>query len=343
LALHFSTTATSTTSSSTTTTTTTTTTIYLLCRSEEKANDAIEDVLKSINGAGGKNAKNVRLEFMKFDAYDDETTIRRNVALALEGENRDDDDNVESPTIGGILLNAGGFGEGTTTSPNPPIKSDQDENKPEACEIARLNLIGHVVLVRQLLDTCKNDASTSISTPTRIIAVGSEASFATPGLDYQKADFVAHLSGTVLSKDKRMGIDYAWTKGILALYWAAFARHHAEECYVLTVSPGAVPDTELLNQKAVSPFLKAVAHMTQWQCFGGSHTVQAGAQRYFDALMGIGVFGIVKQEPPKSGTFWASRKGFAGDFGDATALKKARFVSDTDLQDKAWASVNEFL
>jgi NAD(P)-dependent dehydrogenase (short-subunit alcohol dehydrogenase family) len=325
LALHFSTIA-------------TTTTIYLLCRSGERANDAIKDIVKSIESTGGKNAKNVRLEFMKFDAYDDETTIRKNISLALEDDHRDDNDaTVESPTIGGILLNAGGFGEGaTTTSSNPSMEA----KKPEACGVARLNLIGHVVLVRQLLETCKKDASK----PTRIVAVGSEACFSAPGVDFSKADFVAHLSGNVSSKDKRWGADYVWTKGILALYWAAFARSHSEDCYVLTISPGAVPETRLLDQKAVSPFIKVMALVAQWKICGGSHTVQAGAQRYFDALMGIGAFGMVERgSPPKSGAFYASRKGFAGDFGDATTLKKAKFVSDTDLQDKAWAAVNEFV
>ncbi len=289
-------------------------TIYLLCRSEEKANVAIQQIRQSL----GENSR-VRLENMKFDAYDDEPTIRKNISLALQGE-------TNPPTIAGILLNAGGFGELQSDNTNT------EESVPEACGIAKLNLIGHVFLVRNLLNLCKTDSST------RIVPVASEAAFAALGMDYEAADFVAHLSGTVAKKDKMMGADYGWTKGILALYWAAYARHHPEHI-VAIVSPGAIPSTKLMNQGAVSPALRTIAKITQWQCFGGSHTVQDGAERYVTALMGIGPFGAGFS----SGEFWASTRGFAKDFGKVAELKKGKFVADAKLQDKAWAAVQTFV
>jgi len=287
------------------------TTIFLLCRSEEKANVAIQEIQKSLDET---NSNGVRLKFMKFDAYDDEATIRKNIGLALEGEET-------KPTIAGILLNAGGFGE--------PNKSQTKESSLVACGIAKLNLIGHVFLVRNLLKVCHTDSST------RIIAVSSEAAFCTPGIDYESADFVAHLSGTVANKDQMMGANYAWTKGILALYWAAYARHHSEY-FVATVSPGAVPSTKLLSH--VSPALRTIAKITQLSCFGGSHTAQDGAERYVMALLGTGPF-----QTATSGEFWASTRGFAQDFGRVSELKKGKFVADTKLQDKAWEAVQKFV
>ncbi|OEU21869.1 hypothetical protein FRACYDRAFT_232014 [Fragilariopsis cylindrus CCMP1102] len=281
--------------------------IYLLCRSEEKANEAMADI-------GTSN-----LEYMKFDAYDDSETIRENICLSLPPN---DDNKV---VIGGIILNAGGF--------------------------------GHAILVNHLISMYKIDDKANTTTRTRIVAVGSEASFASPGItmDYKTASFVEHLSGTVAYKDRSFGIDYGWTKGILALYWAAFARRHPE-LYVITVSPGAVSNTKLFTQEGVSPFLRGIARLSQ--CLGGNHTVEEGAKRYVDALLlsndvyNINIIvdsnnennnGDVTQHLPASGNFLASRKGFTKDYGNVAFHKKGGFVTDIKLQDKAWDAVNQFL
>eukprot|EP00546_Thalassionema_frauenfeldii_P019068 CAMPEP_0178894952 /NCGR_PEP_ID=MMETSP0786-20121207/303_1 /TAXON_ID=186022 /ORGANISM="Thalassionema frauenfeldii, Strain CCMP 1798" /LENGTH=232 /DNA_ID=CAMNT_0020565101 /DNA_START=247 /DNA_END=945 /DNA_ORIENTATION=+ len=229
-------------------------------------------------------------------------------------------------TIGGILLNAGGFGDGRNkrTTKEKNVSNDTDDSL-QACSIAKLNIIGHVVLVHHLL---RADEST------RIIAAGSEASFATPGvtMDYASADFVSHLSG---SSKVAMGMDYGWTKGILALYWAAFARHHTN-VFVRIVSPGAIAETQLLRQESVSSFMRTVARMAQW--FGGSHSVQEGAKRYVDSLLLPS-----SSDGDASGSFWASRQGFVHDYGNVATIKNGKFVADEALQDKAWEAVNKFL
>ena len=292
------------------------TTIYLLCRSEAKAQTAIQDIASSLEILG-TNFNNVNLRFMRFDAYDDEQTICKNIELALQGQ-------PDPLTIGGILLNAGGFGEKQSSN-----QRRTNETTNEACGIAKLNLIGHVYLVKHLLSCCKQDAST------RIVAVGSEAAFCTPGTDFDNADFAAHLTGNVPAKDKLMGTDYAWTKGIIALYWAAYARHNPQ-LFVLVVSPGAIPSTKLLDQGRVSGALKAIARLSQ--CFGGSHTVRDGAQRCLWALLGTGPFDS-SEATVSSGSFWASTKGFVKEFGNVANLPKGKFVADKVLQDKAWAAV----
>lgn len=314
--------------------------IYLLCRSEEKAREAMADI------GTNDNDNNIHLEFLKFDAYDDVETIRKNIQLSNEDE-----------TICGILLNAGGFGDGNknNTPKNASSSSTakkKNNNNDRACSIAQLNIIGHAALVNHLIVMGKMDDST------RIVAAGSEASFSSPGVtnDYRAADFVAHLSGTVAAKERSMGLDYGWTKGILALYWAAFARHHPE-LYVLTVSPGAVSNTKLLSHGGVSPFLRGVARLSL--CFGGSHNVEVGAKRYVDVLISSNVpngnnvsndddddgdnTNNNENTIPASGSFLASRKGFTKDFGNIASLQKGRFVTDMELQDKAWDAVNKFL
>jgi NAD(P)-dependent dehydrogenase (short-subunit alcohol dehydrogenase family) len=228
--------------------------IYLLCRSEEKAKEAMGDISTS------------NLEYMKFDAYDDSETIRENICLSLPPN---DDNKV---VIGGIILNAGGFGDGNNNNNNNEnsnivVDDDDDDNDRcdrRACNVAQLNIIGHAILVNHLISMYKTDDEANNTTRTRIVAVGSEASFASPRItmDYKMASFVEHLLGTVAYKDRSFGIDYGWTKGILALYWAAFARRHPE-LYVITVSPGAVSDTKLFTHEGVSPFLRGIARLSQ--------------------------------------------------------------------------------
>lgn len=233
--------------------------IYLLCRSEEKANEAMADI-------GTSN-----LEYMKFDAYDDSETIRENICLSLPPN---DDNKV---VIGGIILNAGGFGDGNNNNNNSNsneninddvVDDDNDRCDRRACNVAQLNIIGHAILVNHLISMYKIDDEANTTTRTRIVAVGSEASFASPGItmDYKTASFVEHLSGTVAYKDRSFGIDYGWTKGILALYWSAFARRHPE-LYVITVSPGAVSNTKLFTQEGVSPFLRGIARLSQVRAY----------------------------------------------------------------------------
>ena len=243
-------------------------TIYLLCRSEEKANAAIHDVCCSI---GWKNRPRTNeneqqkeqeeegtkprrhrqpgglsFEYIKFDAYDEKQTIEKNVrraVLSSSSPSSSSSFSLDEIFIGGILLNAGGFGDAKNNNTNKDTR--------KACDVAQLNIIGHVHLVNYLIATYKTTtaSTTTLHHPqiTRIVAVGSEASFAAPGmtLPYSTANFVEHLSGTVSVRDRSFGINYGWIKGILALYWAAFARRYSpppaerkKTLYVVTVSPG---------------------------------------------------------------------------------------------------------
>ena len=46
---------------------------------------------------------------------------------------------------------------------------------------------------------------------------------------------------------------------------------------------------------------------------------------------------------PKSGSFFASRKGFIKDYGNVADHKNGKFCTDIELQEKAWDAVNQFL
>jgi len=233
--------------------------IYLLCRSEEKAKEAMADINIGIS-------TNNLLEYMKFDANDDGKTIEENIRRSLPPPE-------DGVILGGIILNAGGFGDGNNSNNDKSNDEDNDDDdddsrrchrRRDCSKVAQLNIIGHAALINHLLSMYKIDDNNNTTTRTRIVAVGSEASFASPGvtMDYTTANFVEHLSGTVAYMDRSFGVDYGWIKGILALYWAAFARHHPE-LYVVTVSPGAVSNTKLFSHGGVSPFLRGVARLSQ--------------------------------------------------------------------------------
>jgi NAD(P)-dependent dehydrogenase (short-subunit alcohol dehydrogenase family) len=293
--------------------------IYMLCRSEQRTRKAIESL--------EDHAMQSMLQYIKFDAYDttniDEECI----------------DIISPSSVDGILLNAGGFGDSAPTTKTADENNDDDHKNltPKPCKIAQLNIIGHAILINKLLSKGKINPST-----TRIVAVGSEAAF-TVNWNNNCVNIEDHLLGTADIRPKNMGIEYGWIKGIVALYWSAFARHNNKNKvqYVATVSPGAITETNLLSSGSVSPFLRGVSKIAMF--VGGSHSVDDGAKRYVDALLGDGRDDDQTCIIPKNGAFYASRKGYAKDYGDVTETKKGQFVANIDLQDKVWETVNKFV
>jgi NAD(P)-dependent dehydrogenase (short-subunit alcohol dehydrogenase family) len=244
--------------------------------------------------------KNVK--FVEFDAYS--TDAQNTANLILED------------TVHGVLLNAGGFGE--------TLEASSGDG---ASKLAQLNLLAHVALVKELINQQK------LREGSRILAAGSEACFTTsvPKFDWNGADFKKHLQGKVPVGPTK----YGWIKGIVALYWSAFARHHPE-LYVVTVSPGAVKGTDFYNQKGVPAIADFGSKVLTF--FNGSHSVEDGAMRYLDSLLDIDN----SKEIP-SGSFLAHRKGFAKDFGDIKEHPRGDAFGDSKLQELVWEAVEGLL
>lgn len=276
-------------------------TIYMLCRSKANAKEAMELLGLQYPNAGAC------LQFLKFDALDLGT---------VEGIS------IPEEQIDGLLLNAGGFGD----SSNPYTKIDSTG----ASTIAHLNILGHVALTKHLLKQNK------LGTGSRIVVAGSESAFAAPGIqmDYKAADFKRELSSDL--KSPVPGMAYSWAKGIMALYWSAFASRHPE-IFVVTVSPGSVATTNLYNHGGSSGILSFVGKALS-ACMG-SNSVEAGAKHYIDALLDTDDF-----EPKvKSGSFLGHRVGFAKDFGDITEIRKGAIFADSLVHDRAFEAVESFL
>jgi NAD(P)-dependent dehydrogenase (short-subunit alcohol dehydrogenase family) len=228
---------------------------------------------------------------------------------------------IEEDVIDGILLNAGGFG---------PDGTGKEKAASGATLLAEMNLIGHAALIQHLLATNKIRKGR-----TRIVASGSEAALGVPGpkFNWLTADFAARLRG-----EKYDVTAYGWCKGILALYWGAFARH--THIYVVTVSPGAVQGTDFYKARAMPWAIQQISKLVV--CVYGSHSVQDGAKRYVSALLDLGEGDGGFDYP--SGSFLASCKGYTQDFGDvATRHGNGGAFSNVELQDRAWEAVQSFL
>lgn len=250
------------------------------------------------------------LHFLPFDACD-----RSSITKIM----------IEEDFIDGILLNVGGFG---------PDGTGKEKTASGATLLAEMNLIGHAALIQHLM------ANNKIRKGTRIVASGSEAALGVPGpkFNWQTADFAARLRG---EKYKYDATAYGWCKGILALYWGAFARHHTD-LYVVTVSPGAVQGTDFYKAPAMPWAIQQISKLVV--CVYGSHSVQDGAARYVSALLDLGEDGGDGVFDYPSGSFLASCKGYTQDFGHvASRHANGGAFSNVELQNHAWEAVQSLL
>ena len=86
--------------------------IYMLCRSKERAHSAMERI------ADGNAKRKAMLVFLKFDGGDDAETIQTEIVDKLPND----------ATVQGVILNAGGFGDGKET-----VKNKRKESALQIC------------------------------------------------------------------------------------------------------------------------------------------------------------------------------------------------------------------
>ena len=184
--------------------------VYLACRTESKARQAIAYLLDN------HKIPPTKLAIVPFDASDSKAVIAKIVDSFPADEKLD-----------GLIFNAGGIGfdkTGVPTGPNHVLDQIQ------------INIIGHIHLLRAL----KSAGFLKIN-KTAIVFSGSEAArgipimgLAAPKLPSTTADYTHLIEGSSLKRYNAMCY-YALVKGIGALYWAEWARRNPEY-FVLTVS-----------------------------------------------------------------------------------------------------------
>ena len=283
--------------------------VYLACRSEEKANVAIEQLVTT------SNIDEDKLQYVHFDACDSKTDLAK-ITQAID------------LPLNGVILNAGGVGTDTTGKPT---------GANNVLNIYQMNMIGNLQLVEVLRD------AKQLASGCRIVYSGSEGARGIPMMMQGNPDmgdttewYQQHVTG----KDKEPGqydsmTTYAEVKGVAALYWAAWARRHSDY-HVLCVSPGATDGTDFFGNKAVPLLFRLVMPVMKpiMKLLGVFHSLETGSQRYVDAVLGTEVMAQFV-----SGTFVASRQGTTGEVCDQATLEAGRKYGDQKKQDAAFEAL----
>ena len=301
--------------------------IYMACRSQEKAEKAIEGLVAD---AGVSKDK---LEFIKFDGSASKADVEAAIAGSLP----------KDVVLDGVVLNAGGAGNDTTGKPSGPNN---------VIPIIQINLVAHVHLIDFLVKkghfrlNNNNKANKS-----RVIYVGTEGSrgvdligmkapeFSESTVEY----FKTYLDGSAYSKTKYDGMNVAYpdAKGIATFYMAAWARAHPD-LFVLTVSPGGTKGTAFAADESIPFVLQKIFPIFMWVMgkLGKFHELPVGAKRYVDAVTGEGEF----EAFTTSGAFIASKSGVTGPVSDQVeTFETAKQYGDVAKQDAVFKAVNEYL
>lgn len=243
--------------------------VYLACRNEQKAQTA----KKELEGLTGKSI----FEIVIMDVSNPQSVKAAVASL--------------SASLDALIMNAGGMG-GTTP---------MNKTKEGVTQIFATNLLGHVVLLEELLQEKKLQKVA--------LYVGSEAArgvaklgIKAPGLQTSSvAEFVGVADGSFFAGRKiNPPQAYGQVKYAGALWMAFLARKYPEIRFI-TMSPGNTAGTEITSNAppplrilmkyvlmpVVMPLLKIV------------HPVQTGAKRIIDGI---------NDESLRSGTFYASQE-----------------------------------
>jgi NAD(P)-dependent dehydrogenase (short-subunit alcohol dehydrogenase family) len=189
--------------------------IYLACRNPAKAQAAQSDLTR----VTGKSI---------FDVAIIDLTDLASVRAAIPTLDR---------PLNALVMNAGGTG-----GPHPMALTADG-----VTEIFAANILGHVVLLEELLD---QGALIDVA-----VLTGSEAARGVPKLGIPRPTFVTHtasefatvIDGTFFGERKpNVRLAYGQVKYLGALWMAALARKHADIRFI-TMSPGNTSGTEALR------------------------------------------------------------------------------------------------
>jgi NAD(P)-dependent dehydrogenase (short-subunit alcohol dehydrogenase family) len=277
--------------------------VVLFCRNQAKAEAAQQDLEEKT----GKKIFDIIIGDVS-----DETSVRKAV------------DKIKLP-IDVVILNAGGMVGKTAGKPTPSGMN----------ELAATNILGHVVLVDELIKRNKLRKT--------VLFVSAEA---VPGvkplgmkpvaMPTSSADeFAAVLDGTYFGNKFNAVQAYGYVKYAGTMWALSMARKHPELKFVV-VSPGNTQGT-LAPDNLPPPMrfmLKYVMMPIVFPLMGGMvHKLEVGVKRFVDA---------VSDEQYESGVFYASKEGkLSGDMVDQstffTSLKNASF------QDHANQAIHRFI
>lgn len=275
--------------------------IYLACRNEEKAKAAKLD-LEKITG------KKI------FEIIIMDVSSIASVRSALKS--------ISEP-IDALIMNAGGTG-----GKRPRKKTDDG-----VTTITATNLIGHVVLLEELLkaDLLKNVA----------LFAGSEAGRGIPIMgmkrpklrSYSVDEFAAMADGSYYG-NKFDGIQaYGDIKFYGTMWMSSMARKHPH-VRLITFSPGGTSGTEVFNNlPKVLAFIINEIGSRLMPLFGLMHSVDKGAKRFVEGIT---------DSQYKSGVFYGSKAStLTGPVIDQSTIWAD--LKNESYQDNAYEAIHRFI
>lgn len=299
--------------------------VYLACRSETKAQEAIK---KLVTETGQPEST---FQFIAFDSSD-----VKSCTAAVSA--------IDTP-LDGVILNAGGM-MGFTGA-----KTIEGAN-----DMFAANVLGHAAFIEKAIAEGKLSPQARIvfsgthvvqlqhikKVLTLVIRVGSEGSremtamkFKTPTYEEHTADCLYNYVSGATSKSANEDAWYGYVKNLGTLYISALARRHTEY-HFLTISPGGTVGTAIASNAGFFKriFFSKIAFPAM-HMLGKAHTVDVGAARYLT--------GIIGTELPASGTFIATTGNaeMTGPVGDQSVLFP--MFADETLQDAVYDAIHRII
>ena len=276
--------------------------IYLACRSEEKAIAAKKDLEETT----GRDI----FEIVLMDVSDLDS-VRKAV------------NNLSDP-IDALILNAGGMGG----------KNPEKITKDGVTQMFATNVLGHVVLVEELLNTDKLKNVVLYASSEAVRGV-KKMGIKTPDLkDSSVEDFESVINGSFFGDKMDPMEAYAYVKYTATQWMSAKARENKKIRFI-NMSPGGTRGTDVMdNLPAAMRFMyKYIAMPIVMPLMGMAHSLETGAKRFVDGIT---------NEKLKSGVFYGSRlKVLTGPIVDQSTIFPD--LNNTQYQDNAREAIHRFI
>ena len=277
--------------------------VILFCRNQAKAEAAKKDLEE-------KTGKKI------FEIIIGDVSDANSVRKAVE--------KIKEP-IDAIILNAGGI-VGKTAAKITPSGMN---------ELAATNILGHVILVEELIKHDKLKKAVLLASAEAVPGVKmlgmKPVAMKTSSVD----EFAAVLDGSYFG-DKFDAVQaYGYVKYAATMWMLSMARKYPDLKFVV-VSPGNTKGTQAPNNlpPAMKFMLKYFMMPVVFPLIGGMvHKLEVGAKRFVDGI---------SDERYKSGIFYASKEGkLSGDVVDQSTFYTD--LKNTTFQDNADKAIHRFI
>jgi len=227
-------------------------------------------------------------------------------------------------SVDAVILNAGGMGGRT-----PEKKMESGMNM-----LAATNVLGHVVLVEELLKRKKINKVVVLASSEAVAGV-KMMGMKRPALKSGSVnEFASILDGKYFGPKLDPNQAYGHVKYVATLWMSALSRQHLSVKFI-SMSPGATSGTSITEEMPIlnKIMFKYIMMPIVMPLMGMVHGVDKGASRYVEAI---------SNHDFESGHFYASQENkVTGPVVDQSAFFPS--LNNTVHQDNATAAIHQFI